>query len=89
MLAILMLELFMYLEEHKMKIIERIHNIKTGETVDIERDETAKEKADREALEAHNAKLEAKQAAKAKQRQALLAKLGITEDEAQLLLGGN
>lgn len=72
-----------------MKIIERIHNIETGETVDIERDETAKEKADREALEANNAKLEAKQAAKAKQRAALLERLGITEDEAQLLLGGN
>lgn len=35
-----------------MKIIERIHNIQTGEIVDIERDETAEEKAEREAAEA-------------------------------------
>lgn len=70
-----------------MKIIERIHNVKTGEITDIERDETAKEKADREALEANNAKLAAEQAVKAEQRAALLDKLGITEDEAKLLLG--
>lgn len=69
-----------------MKIIERIHNIKTGEITDIERDETAKEKADREALEAHNVKLAAEQAAKGQQRAALLERLGITEEEAKLLL---
>lgn len=47
------------------------------EIAEIEKDleQTAKEKAE--------------QAAKAQARQALLDRLGITEDEAKLLLGGN
>jgi len=69
-----------------MKIIERIYDATTGETTDIERTLTAKEKADREAAIAQieidtNAK-----AAKAAEKAALLAKLGITADEAALLL---
>lgn len=70
-----------------MKIIERIHNLETGEIVDVERDETAKEKADREAFETKNAELAAEQAAKAEQRAALFERLGITQEEAKLLLG--
>lgn len=69
-----------------MKIIERIHNLETGEIVDVERDETAQEKAEREALEANNAQLAKEQAAKAEQRAILLERLGITEEEAKILL---
>lgn len=65
----------------------KIHNVETGEV--IERDLTDEELAQREA---DKAKAEAKAQAKAEaaaQRQALLEKLGITEEEARLLLGGN
>ena len=53
----------------------------------IERDETAEEKAERDA--AHKAFLEDNKAAetKAAERQAVLDKLGLTQDEAQALLG--
>ena len=69
-----------------MKIIERTFNAETGETVDIERDETAAEKKIREAkakeVAAELAEAEAKETAKA----ALLDRLGITAEEAKLLL---
>jgi hypothetical protein len=72
-----------------MKIKQRIHNVATGETEDIERDMTAQElaqwQADKAAIAAEDKALAAAAAAKA----ALLEKLGITEDEAKLLLGGN
>ena len=70
-----------------MKIIERTFNAETGETVDIERDETAAEKKHREAREkevaAELAEAEAKKAA----RQAIAERLGLTAEELQLLLG--
>jgi hypothetical protein len=70
-----------------MKIIERTFNAETGETVDIERDETAAEKKHREArakeVAAELAEAEAKEVA----RQAILDRLGLTADEAKLLLG--
>lgn len=72
-----------------MKITEKEFNIVTGETIITERDETAQEEASR--LE-HAAKVAAEQAeaeAKATAKAALLDRLGITEEEAQLLLGGN
>jgi hypothetical protein len=72
-----------------MKIIEKEFNVITGETTVIERDETAEETKAR--LD-RAAKIEAEQAeaeAKAAQRQALLNRLGITEEEARILLGGN
>lgn len=72
-----------------MKIIERIFNAETGKTTDIEREETSQEKTQREAFEAAQAVRQAEVATKAAARQALLNKLGITEDEARLLLGGN
>lgn len=63
----------------------KIHNISTDEI--IEREMTADEleqwKADKTATEALEAELAAKEVA----RQALLDKLGITADEAKLLLG--
>ena len=70
---------------------EVIHNIATGEITErpYTEDELAavaiaeaKAKAEREALASASA-------AKAHERAALLERLGITEDEAQLLLGGN
>jgi hypothetical protein len=64
------------------------HNATTGEVLEIEL--TAKEIKEREAMEAENQarKVAAEQAAvvKAAEKAALLAKLGITEDEAKLLL---
>jgi hypothetical protein len=69
-----------------MKIIEKEFNVLTGEETITERDETATEKANRLA----KAKLVAEQAAeaqaKATQKAALLERLGISEDEARLLL---
>lgn len=60
------------------------HNISTNEIT--EREMTADELAQRSADEA-KAKAEAKaEAAKAAEKAALLEKLGITEDEAKLLL---
>ena len=65
----------------------RIHNSETDEV--IEREMNSEELAQ---LEADKAKAEAEAAAKAEaeaKRQHLLEKLGITADEARLLLGGN
>ena len=68
-----------------MTYIERIVNLETGET--IERPYTTKEVKDLEAKQAE-AELRAQaEAQKATEKAALLAKLGITEDEARLLLG--
>jgi len=69
-----------------MKIIERTHNLETGEIVDVERNLTSKEIAEKEE-DAANAKiLKAEVEAKATAKAALLSKLGITEEEARLLL---
>lgn len=70
-----------------MKIVERNHNLETNQIVDLERNETSQEKAQREALENENAKLAIEAAAKSEKRIALLERLGITEEEAKLLLG--
>ena len=70
-----------------MKIIERTHNIETGETVDIERDETAAETKARLAKEKEAQAEQTALAEKATNRAALLAQLGITEEQAKLLLG--
>jgi len=70
-----------------MKITERIHNVETGEIVDVERDETAQETKERLNSE-KIAKQEADLAAqRATDRAALLTQLGITEEQAKLLLG--
>jgi hypothetical protein len=70
-----------------MKIIERTFNAETGETVDIERDETAAEKKHREARAKEVATELAQAEARAAERQAILDRLGLTADEAKLLLG--
>ena len=65
----------------------KIHNIETGEVV--VREMNAQELADLQAArDDHDAHMQAKlEAAAAKE--ALLERLGITEEEARLLLGGN
>ena len=72
-----------------MKITEKEFNAITGETTITERDETPQEEATRLEHEAKVAQEQAKAEAKATTRQALLTRLGITEDEAKILLGGN
>jgi hypothetical protein len=65
-----------------MKIIE--HNVATGKVV--ERYATAEELA---AQQTAVAKAETEKQAKATARQAVLDRLGITAEEAQLILGGS
>jgi hypothetical protein len=66
------------------KPIIRIHNAETNEVIDREMndDEFAQYEADKEAARIEQAEAEAKAAARA----ALLAQLGITEEQAKLLL---
>jgi hypothetical protein len=63
------------------------HNLETGEVIEIEL--TAEEIAELSALRAETETRIAAESQKATDKAALLAKLGITEDEVQLLLGGN
>jgi hypothetical protein len=72
-----------------MKIVIKEFNVLTGEETITERDETAAEKKEREKLETDNVVRQAEAEAKATAKAALLNKLGITAEEAQLLLGGN
>jgi hypothetical protein len=69
------------------KPIIRIHDISTDTITD--REMTDEEFAAFEADQAAQAAKQAESTAKAAQRQALLTRLGITEDEAKILLGGN
>ena len=71
-----------------MKIIERIHNLETGEIVDIERNETPAEKKAREKTEADYAIAKAEAEAKAQAKAAAEAKLsalGLTTDDLRAL----
>jgi hypothetical protein len=70
-----------------MKITERIVNTDTGETFDIERQLSAQELAERKESAAKFAAHEKEQAEKELARQAILNRLGLTADEAKLLLG--
>ena len=63
----------------------RIHNAQTNETID--REMTIAEFKQYELDQAQIAQFQAEAEAKASAKSALLAKLGITEDEAKLLLG--
>jgi hypothetical protein len=63
----------------------RIHNIETDEIIDREMDET--EFAQYEADQAATAAQKAAEAQKAADKAALLTQLGITEEQAKLLLG--
>jgi hypothetical protein len=65
----------------------KIVNVSTGE--EIVRDATSSEIAQMELDAANVAARKAEAESKATARQALLTKLGITAEEAQLLLGGN
>ncbi len=69
------------------KPLIRIHNVETDEIVDREMNdaEFTKYQAEQE-LEAQR---QTEAQAKAAQRQALLTRLGLTEEEATILLGGN
>ena len=69
-----------------MKITEEIHNIQTGETQVIERDETAQEQAERLESQSRVTTEQAEAEAKAIAKAALLVQLGITEEQAKLLL---
>jgi hypothetical protein len=71
-----------------MKITEKIYDITTGEETIVEREATPQEVQERANA---TAKIEAEQAqaeASATARAAILDRLGITQEEAQLLLGG-
>jgi hypothetical protein len=63
----------------------RIHNVTTKEIID--REMNAEELAQYEAELAIKQAIQAEAQLKAEQRAALLERLGITEDEAKLLLG--
>ena len=69
-----------------MKITEKIFDISTGEETFIERDETPAETKERLDLAKAQAEAKAQADAKAIQKAALLEKMGITADEAALLL---
>ena len=69
-----------------MKITEKEFNALTGKETITERDETAAERKEREKLEADHAVAQSEAKAKSIAKAALLTKLGITEDEAKLLL---
>lgn len=68
-----------------MKYTEKIFDIQTSEETFIEKDMTAEEIAKLEEIQTQQAEAEVKEAA----RQELLSRLGITEEEARILLGGN
>ena len=69
-----------------MKITEKTFDLVTGEETLTQRDETKSEKQEREAYEAQILERETAKAKDAVAKAALLAKLGITADEAKLLL---
>ncbi len=69
-----------------MKIIQKEFNLQTGKETITEREETADEKKAREALEKQMATALAEAEAKATAKAALLAQLGITAEQAKLLL---
>ena len=67
------------------------HNVETGEITEIELSVVEVEQLEKQYAEAkaNNDKAKAEAEAKAAQRQAILSRLGITEEEARILLGGN
>jgi hypothetical protein len=70
-----------------MKITEKEYNVQTGETTIVERDATADEIADRAKMEKLVKAEQAEIKAKEKEKTALLDRLGLSADEAKLLLG--
>ena len=69
-----------------MKTTHKEYNVQTGEETFIEREETTEERVEREATELLATKVKEETEATAIAKAALLAKLGITAEEAQLLL---
>ena len=69
-----------------MKKIEKIFNAETGDETIVERDETPTEKLEREQDEIAAAERLAEAEKRAIAKSELLAKLGITAEEAKLLL---
>lgn len=67
------------------KITGTFHNVETGQ-VEV-RELTVDELEDFDAQSAEQERIKAEEAAATAAKSALLAKLGITEDEAKLLLG--
>jgi hypothetical protein len=70
-----------------MKIKEKTFDIQTGEETITERDETAAETKARLDNAKEIAARKAEEEAKATAKQAILDRLGLTADEAKLLLG--
>ena len=70
-----------------MKIIVTEINVQTGEEITFERDETAQEKTSRLETKAKNDAKQAEEEAESQIKAVLLSKLGITEEEARILLG--
>jgi hypothetical protein len=68
------------------KIIERTFDLETGKTVDAERNMTAEEIVQAEAAQALAAQRQASREANEVARQAVLTKLGLSAEEAKLLL---
>jgi hypothetical protein len=69
-----------------MKIVEKIHNVQTGQIQEIERDETSAETKARLDNAKARAAEEVIDAEKATARAAILDRLGLTAEEAALLL---
>jgi hypothetical protein len=70
-----------------MKIIEKDFNIQTGEETITERDATPKEIAEAQRLQTEAVERQAEAETKAAQRQVILDRLGLTSEEARLILG--
>jgi CRISPR/Cas system type I-B associated protein Csh2 (Cas7 group RAMP superfamily) len=70
-----------------MKYLEKIVDITTGEETIVERQETAADKKLREEKAKEFAAKQAEAEAKEAARQIILDRLGLTADEAKLLLG--
>ena len=70
-----------------MKITEKTFDAATGEETITERNETATEKAEREAFAKFMAEKQAEAEAKAAARQVIADRLGLTADELKLLIG--
>lgn len=70
-----------------MKITVKEINTETGEEIIFEREETPEEIISREKAQLERSQKQAEAEAKAVQRAELLSKLGITEEEARILLG--
>ena len=69
-----------------MKITEKTFDAATGETTITERDETLEEQTAREAFQAEMLVKQAEAEARAEAKAELLTRLGITAEEATLLL---